>query len=110
MLLLRRQPSTVDLALEEERSRCDADSVEKQGLDLLEPRPVLGPIDIPMDLNASLSEQRVDNNNNNDASSDHHQQQQQNCSEKVPPPLSAGQQQQPRFVMGGIAEVMEGRG
>lgn len=34
--------SKIDLALSEERSRCDEDSVERQGLGLMEPRPVDG--------------------------------------------------------------------
>ena len=39
-LLLRRRPSKIDLALSEERSRADSDVVERQGLGLMEPRPV----------------------------------------------------------------------
>lgn len=39
-LLLRRRPSKIDLALSEERSRADSDVVERQGLRLMEPRPV----------------------------------------------------------------------
>ena len=107
LILLRRRPSTVDLALDEERSRCDENSVEKQGLELLEPRPV-GPVDIPMDLNASVSpSERADDNNNDNAGNEH------NNSLLLSPSRqqqSQPQQQQPRFVMGGIAEVLEGRG
>jgi hypothetical protein len=65
MMVVRRRPSAIDMALSEERSRCDGDSIERQGLGLMEPRPV--------DLQGRVGEV------------------------------------QPRFVMGGIFEVMEGR-
>ncbi|OQE41088.1 hypothetical protein PENCOP_c005G08541 [Penicillium coprophilum] len=62
-MVLRQRPSKTDMALSEERSRCDEDSIERQGLGLMEPRPVdLGVGDMT-----------------------------------------------PKFVMGGIFEVMEGR-
>ncbi|CAI7580562.1 unnamed protein product [Penicillium manginii] len=47
MMVVRRRPSAIDLALSEERSRCTCDSIERQGLDLMEPRPV------DMDLHAN---------------------------------------------------------
>lgn len=37
---LRRRPSAVDLALEEEQVRAQGDEVERSGLALMEPRPV----------------------------------------------------------------------
>ncbi|EKV17362.1 hypothetical protein Pdw03_1762 [Penicillium digitatum] len=39
-MVVRRRPSKIDMALSEERSRCDEDSIERQGLGLMEPRPV----------------------------------------------------------------------
>ncbi|KAJ5158619.1 uncharacterized protein N7500_008270 [Penicillium coprophilum] len=62
-MVLRQRPSKTDLALSEERSRCHEDSIERQGLGLMEPRPV---------------------------------------------DLGVGEMT-PKFVMGGIFEVMEGR-
>lgn len=74
LLLIRRRPSKVDLALSEERARCDADIIERKGLGLLEPRPV-----------------SVFGTWDRDHDNDH------------------GDYEQPRFVMGGISEVLEGR-
>lgn len=87
-MVLRRRPSAVDMALNEERSRCDGDAIERQGLDLMEPRPV--------DTNANLHgsagfrDPRVSTN------------MREGCDGR-------SSVQQPRFVMGGIFEVMEGR-
>jgi hypothetical protein len=39
--ILRQRPSKTDLALSEERLRCNEDSIERQGLGLMEPRPVV---------------------------------------------------------------------
>ncbi|KAJ5180627.1 hypothetical protein N7492_003837 [Penicillium capsulatum] len=91
-MVLRRRPSAVDMALSEERSRCDENAIERQGLDLLEPRPV----DMTMSVHRSWNVR--------------------------PAPVSAAGSrasagtensgvvvQQPRFVMGGIFEVMEGQ-
>ncbi|KAE8368335.1 hypothetical protein BDV27DRAFT_48748 [Aspergillus caelatus] len=88
LVFLRHRPSKVDLALSEERTRCDEDAIERQGLDLMEPRPV-DPVGIPMDLNANIFSSVA-----GDRSSGQSQ---------------ASQVSQPRFVMGGIFEVMEGR-
>ncbi|KAH8697358.1 hypothetical protein BGW36DRAFT_295474 [Talaromyces proteolyticus] len=88
---LRRRPSAVDLALSEERSRCDEDSIERVGLSLMEPRPV-DPIPIAMDLNAHVLEDMTSKRSSWTQSSQ--------CSVLNP--------QQPRYVMGGIVEVMEG--
>ena len=101
LALLRRHPSAVELALSEERSRCDEDSIERQGLNLMEPRPV-DPLAIPMDLDVNLF---PDFNNGYGSFQSLNQIQ----------TLSRGQTQErnpqrPRFVMGGIFEVMEGSG
>lgn len=69
--LLRRRPSRAELALSEERTRCDGDAIERKGLGLLEPRPVDPVVDA------------VDE-------------------------IDCGRPGIPRFVMGGIEEVMEG--
>ncbi|KAB8074057.1 hypothetical protein BDV29DRAFT_127967 [Aspergillus leporis] len=87
LVFLRHRPSKVDLALSEERTRCDEDAIERQGLDLMEPRPV-DPVGIPMDLNANVSSVAGDRSSAQSQSS---------------------RLSQPRFVMGGIIEVMEGR-
>ncbi|KAK2784551.1 hypothetical protein FQN52_008972 [Onygenales sp. PD_12] len=104
-LILRRRPSAVDLALSEERCRCSEDAVEKIGLAMMEPRPV-DPMPVPvpvmmmdMDMDTDMNMDRmldfeaegVHNNNNNNYYVD---------------ALRIGSQ--PRFVMGGIFEVMEG--
>ena len=113
----------MDLALDEERCRCDEDSIEKQGLDLLEPRPV-GPVGIPMDLNANVSGRTGStgnsdyhndngNGNGNDNGNEHNENEKTGsiaASSCLSPTWQPQSQQQPRFVMGGIAEVMEGRG
>lgn len=75
LLLLRRRPSKVDLALSEERARCDTDIIERKGLGMLEPRPVSA---------AGLGFGAGDLD-------------------------EGGDYGQPRFVMGGISEVLEGR-
>lgn len=97
-LPLRRRPSAVELALREERSRCDEDSLERQGLGLMEPRPVVeSPMPIAADPDASLFSilnlppdeiERQQQHGLGRPQIHHHQ----------PPP----------FVMGGIFEVMEG--
>lgn len=90
-LILRRRPSTVDLALSEERSRCSEDSVERRGLGLMEPRPV-DPIPVVVDTHRysppspSCRPESRDSTAGNAASSQHQQ----------------------RYVMGGIFEIMEG--
>lgn len=94
LIVLRRRPSVVDVALSDERSRCDEDSIERQGLDLMEPRPV-DPVAIPMDLDASVFP--------SSRGSFQSMTQVQNQSQG-----QGRSPQQPRFVMGGIFEVMEG--
>ncbi|WEW55819.1 hypothetical protein PRK78_001252 [Emydomyces testavorans] len=89
-LLLRRRPSAVDLALSEERFRCSGDEIERRGLGLMEPRPV-DPmpvlVDIDEDGNRALGLQTDAKNAISINSASNHQ---------------------PRYVMGGIFEVMEG--
>lgn len=88
-MVLRRRPSAVDMALTEERSRADGNAIERQGLDLMEPRPV--------DMNANRE------GGGSAAGA---------CNERARFGFGgdAGMGvQQPRFVMGGIFEVMEGR-
>ncbi|KAL1973571.1 hypothetical protein VTN31DRAFT_6206 [Thermomyces dupontii] len=93
-LLLRHRPSAVDLALSEERSRCDEDAIERIGLSLLEPRPV-DPIPRAMDsLNANLLSELCRNDISPRSS--------------VSSASSSITLRQPRYVMGGIFEVMEG--
>ncbi|KAL1996741.1 hypothetical protein VTN49DRAFT_7606 [Thermomyces lanuginosus] len=93
-LLLRHRPSAVDLALSEERSRCDVNAIERIGLSLLEPRPV-DPIPLAMDsLDASLLSE-LSRNDISPRSS-------------VSSASSSMTLRQPRYVMGGIFEVMEG--
>ncbi|KAJ5682230.1 hypothetical protein N7462_005395 [Penicillium macrosclerotiorum] len=77
LMVVRRRPSAIDVALTAERCRCTGDAIERQGLDLMEPRPV-------------------------DAGSGP-------GTAGAAPSVEARPVQQPRFVMGGIFEVMEGR-
>ncbi|PYI12510.1 hypothetical protein BO78DRAFT_434926 [Aspergillus sclerotiicarbonarius CBS 121057] len=90
-MLLRRRPSKVDLALCEERSRCDEDAIERQGLDLMEPRPV-DPLGFSMDsMDASVFSSGSSMVGDRSSTQS----------------LTVAQ---PRFVMGGIFEVLEGSG
>ncbi|KAL3473329.1 hypothetical protein BJX99DRAFT_234066 [Aspergillus californicus] len=112
--IIRRRPSNIDTILRQERTRYDEDAVERQGLDLLEPRPVdLGPVGIDVHVCQAVtvtqaripalvlgSAVRERDQNLNRLSSGSNQRR---------GPLS-GELSQPRFVMGGIFEVMEGSG
>ncbi|KAL3482774.1 hypothetical protein BJX62DRAFT_221201 [Aspergillus germanicus] len=117
---LRRRPSNIDTILRQERTRCDIDVIERQGLSLLEPRPVdLEPISgvgmgfgietriqqlavqpvaharIPTmtsDETSGFRENRLSNGSADSAS------------------VRSKRLSHPRFVLGGIFEVMEGRG
>lgn len=93
-MVLRRRPSAVDMALSEERSRCNCDAIERQGLDLMEPRPV------DMDLHAQRTVQFAAAASTSVSRA---------SAASGGPDRDPVQQQQPRFVMGGIFEVMEGR-
>lgn len=77
------------MALTEERSRADGNEIERQGLDLMEPRPV----DMNVDRKGSSSAAGA-------------------CDGRAGLGFGGDGRrgvQQPRFVMGGIFEVMEGR-
>ncbi|EEQ85157.1 hypothetical protein RJZ56_003657 [Blastomyces dermatitidis] len=103
-LLLRRRLSAVDLALSEERYRCCEDSVEKIGLGLMEPRPV-DPIPVPLavgDVDATINM----NMNMNSSSMGLLFEFEQVGDIHHLDSLRIGSK--PRFVMGGIFEVMEG--
>ena len=82
----------MDLALSEERSRCDEDAIERVGLSMMEPRPV-DPIPIAMDLNTNLLSDMASQRSSYAPSSQG---------------SIRGGSQHPRYVMGGIIEVMEG--
>lgn len=88
VFLLRRRPSKVDLALSEEQSRCEGNAIERQGLDLLEPRPV-----DPMPESIMARDDREDGEQWD---------RRESLQDIMAKPAA------PRFVMGGIAEVMEG--
>ncbi|KAL4905982.1 hypothetical protein BDW74DRAFT_14973 [Aspergillus multicolor] len=122
--VLRRRPSNIDILLQQEHARASVDAVERKGLDLLEPRPVdLEPID-PVGINvrgvqlqpgitryrlpaqSPINNHGIDNDGHGDVKN-----------ERSPNQLGGAAQaegmnphSQPRFVMGGIFEVMEGRG
>lgn len=98
LLFLRRRPSKVDLALSEERSRCDEDAIERQGLGLMEPRPV-DPID-PV-----IGEQKCEPGRGGGFGLGSRSSMQ---SLSISGCLSPSTPAQPRFVMGGIEEVMKG--
>lgn len=90
-MVLRRRPSVIDMALSEERSRCDENAIERQGLDLMEPRPV----DLDMTVHRSWNVRPASVSASGSRASIGTD--------------SGSVVQQPRFVMGGIFEVMEGR-
>lgn len=99
-MIVRRRPSAVDMALSEERCRCDGNAIERQGLDLMEPRPV--------DMNVTMN---MNINMNTSLSLNHMGVARRGSVSRA----SVGSDtrsvlvQQPRYVMGGIFEVMEGQ-
>ncbi|OJJ83658.1 uncharacterized protein ASPGLDRAFT_48220 [Aspergillus glaucus CBS 516.65] len=99
LFLLRRRPSKIDLALSEERTRCDEDAVERKGVGLLEPRPVdpaPAPAPVP---DVSISGERGLGSRSS----------MQSLSAGVLSPVSpTSLPARPRFVMGGIEEVLAG--
>ncbi|GFF27149.1 hypothetical protein IFM58399_01618 [Aspergillus lentulus] len=105
-LFLRRRPSKVDLALSAERTRCDGDAIERQGLDLMEPRPV-DPVDYRLPMDGSIfgsstfpqGFEAVRGRSSLQSQLHNHPFDSQRGVGFV----------RPRFVMGGIFEVMEGR-
>ncbi|KAI9373065.1 hypothetical protein BJX61DRAFT_405235 [Aspergillus egyptiacus] len=117
-LLHNHNPSKIDTILRQERTRYDEDAVERQGLDLLEPRPVdLDPIGIDARLRIqsdsrhfqrrsplTVTQARMPGHGHGHGLVDERG--------RVVPPASVSSLapvSQPRFVMGGIFEVMEGR-
>lgn len=94
------------MALSEERSRCDGDAIERAGLDLMEPRPVEMEREtrIAMNMNMGIA---MGMGANATASSGNGSNSPTSNEEKRGSILRP--QQSPRFVMGGIFEVMEGR-
>ncbi|KAJ5729175.1 uncharacterized protein N7483_003683 [Penicillium malachiteum] len=117
MMVLRRRPSAIDMALSEERSRCDGNAIERQGLDMMEPRPV----DMNMNVNMNVHIAPTSTSMSTDGDSI------RNSSTGTRSRVGRGSgsangdsssnrgsvhmasPNQPRFVMGGIFEVMEGR-
>ncbi|KAL4886545.1 hypothetical protein BJY04DRAFT_74734 [Aspergillus karnatakaensis] len=102
---LRHRPSTIDILLRQERSRASMDSIERQGLDLLEPRPVdldLDSVPEPGGIEARMFSDisSLDSRNRLSYGSD---------SDRIDGE-DRKRLSQPRFVMGGIFEVLEGRG
>ncbi|KAJ5724359.1 hypothetical protein N7493_005798 [Penicillium malachiteum] len=110
MMVLRRRPSAIDMALSEERSRCDGNAIERQGLDMMEPRPV----DMNMNMNVHIAPSSTsasvttggDCNRNSSTGSRSRVGQGSSSNRGSVHMVSPNQ---PRFVMGGIFEVMEGR-
>ncbi|KAJ5491209.1 hypothetical protein N7539_002776 [Penicillium diatomitis] len=94
LMVLRRRPSAVDRALSEERSRCDEDAIERQGLDLMEPRPV----DMQLPITMLMEEPAAI-----------HRRSPSTSSGRSDPDSRSTAAHHPCFVMGGIFEVMEGR-
>lgn len=97
LFLLRRRPSKIDLALSEERTRCDEDAVERKGVGLLEPRPV-DPAPAPVPDMSIGGEGGLGSRSS-----------MQSLSAGVLSPVpSTSLPAQPRFVMGGIEEILAG--
>lgn len=110
-VLLRRRPSKIDMALSAERSRYDCDAIERQGLDLLEPRPVDPAFafePLTLGLGCSCEEvwaAREAGSRLSGMSASRYSESGSSCSSYS----REGRMAQPKFVMGGIFEVMEGR-
>lgn len=82
------------MALSEERCRCDENDIERQGLDLMEPRPVDTTLPMSLALGLSMGMDGAQRSPSSRAS--------------VGSDTRSVSVRQPRFVMGGIFEVMEG--
>ncbi|EYE95357.1 uncharacterized protein EURHEDRAFT_402551 [Aspergillus ruber CBS 135680] len=99
LFLLRRRPSKIDLALSEERARCDEDAAERKGVGLLEPRPVdPAPAPVPVSDMSSGDERGLGSRSSMQSLS----------AGFLSPVLPTSLPAQPRFVMGGIEEVLAG--
>ncbi|KAL4755040.1 hypothetical protein BDW72DRAFT_189651 [Aspergillus terricola var. indicus] len=127
-IILRRRPSNIDILLQQEHSRASIDAIERQGLELLEPRPVdldpIGPVGInsrgvvqsqprPTVTQAQLPTQSlisnagIGNEDGHGVDKDTQSQERLDVSVQMDGLISHSQ---PRFVMSGIFETMEGRG
>ncbi|KAL4786055.1 hypothetical protein BJX76DRAFT_322387 [Aspergillus varians] len=110
-LILRRRLSNIDTLLRQERSRATRDVIERQGLDLLEPRPVeLDPIGMDTRLQVHATQTRLPIRRSTGSGDGRGQNWLSSGSAQLEGLGDGFQLSQPRFVMGGIFEVMEGRG
>ncbi|KAL4924399.1 uncharacterized protein BDV17DRAFT_210507 [Aspergillus undulatus] len=117
-IILRRRPSTIDTLLRQERSRATVDAIERQGLDLLEPRPVdLDPVGNAIDNRIEQSHQTITHHrlpleiaNGHGINIGDGGQTRERARDEALGDGSGLRPAQPKFVMGGIFEVMEGRG
>ncbi|KAL4816427.1 hypothetical protein BDW67DRAFT_162349 [Aspergillus spinulosporus] len=127
-IILRRRPSNIDILLQQEHSRASIDAIERQGLELLEPRPVdLNPVS-PVGINSRgvvqsqsrptvaqsrlpiqspISNGGIGNDGGHGLDKDTRSQERLVVSGQMDGLISHSQ---PRFVMSGIFETMEGRG
>ncbi|CEN62369.1 hypothetical protein ASPCAL09004 [Aspergillus calidoustus] len=117
---LRRRPSNIDTILRQERTRCDVDVVERQGLSLLEPRPVdLEPISgasmgfgidtrIQQLYMQPVAHAQIPTMTSDESSGFRENRLSSGSADSTS--IRSRRLSQPRFVLGGIFEVMEGRG
>ncbi|KAL6239915.1 hypothetical protein BDW75DRAFT_69190 [Aspergillus navahoensis] len=125
-VILRRRPSNIEILLQQEHSRASFDAIERQGLDLLEPRPVnldpVGPVGInargvvqsqsqPTVSRARLPIQSPISNAGIGNDGGHGGDKNIRAPERLCVSVQTdGLNLQPRFVMNGIFETMEERG
>ncbi|KAJ0413922.1 hypothetical protein BJY00DRAFT_296076 [Aspergillus carlsbadensis] len=117
---LRRRPSNIDTILRQERTRCNVDVIERRGLSLLEPRPVdLEPISgasmgfgidtriqqLPVQ---PVAHSRIPTMTSDETSGFRENRWSSGSADSTS--TRSKRLSQPRFVLGGIFEVMEGRG
>ncbi|KAL4742927.1 hypothetical protein BDV11DRAFT_166839 [Aspergillus similis] len=127
-IILRRRPSNIDILLQQEHSRASIDAIERQGLELLEPRPVdldpVGPVGINsrgvvqsqsrptvtqarLPIQSPVSDAGIGNDGGYGVDKETRSQERLDVSVQMDGLISHSQ---PRFVMSGIFETMEGRG
>ncbi|KAL4766253.1 uncharacterized protein BDW70DRAFT_154938 [Aspergillus foveolatus] len=127
-IILRRRPSNIDILLQQEHSRASIDAIERQGLELLEPRPVdfdpVSPVGISplgvvqpqsrptvtqarLPIQSPVSNAGVGNDGGHGVDKYTRPQERLDVTVQMDGLISHSQ---PRFVMGGIFETMEGRG
>jgi hypothetical protein len=122
-IILRRRPSNIDILLQQEHSRASIDAIERQGLELLEPRPVdLDPFNprgmvqpqsrptvtqARLPIQSPISNAGIGNDGGHGVDKDTRPQERLDVSMQIDGLISHSQ---PRFVMSGIFETMEGRG